>query len=145
MSGSVTASRRIARWYVPHGRLTLTRFWTHYCVPFMAAAWVAYLVDSEVGWPQTPGTLDVVSWLGGPFSALVAAVTLVPTLAAVVCRLHDRGHSADWLWWLALPGLGWVILVADVWFSSGHAADNVYGPWPDRPPPAPETSRVWIA
>jgi uncharacterized membrane protein YhaH (DUF805 family) len=117
MTHTPTTSMRFARWYVPRGRLGLARFWT----------------DS------------VVSWFGGSASALVAAVTLVPTVAAAVCRLHDGGHSADWLWWLALPGLGWVILIDAVWFSAGRPAGNAYGPSPDRAPERVDTPREWVA
>lgn len=146
MSGSSTASLRIARWYVPRGRLGLSRFWTRYCLPFLGVASAAYLLDGQLAWYFAPGTLaSVVSWFGGPFSALFAAATLMPSVAAVVCRLHDRGHSADWLWWLALPGPGWVILIDAVWFSAGRPADNVYGPSPDRAPTTPGTRREWVA
>jgi uncharacterized membrane protein YhaH (DUF805 family) len=136
----------IVRWYVPRGRLSLAQFWMRYCVPFMAAAFAAYVLDGPLGWQGAQGQLGAIeAYFGGPMGLLVAAVTLIPTVAATVCRLQDRGHSADWLWWLAVPVLGWVILIADVWFGPGQPGSNVYGPPPDRAPVPATGPQEWVA
>lgn len=135
-----------ARWYVPRGRLSLAHFWLRYCLPFIVAEYGAYAVDGQIGRTDVQGTLGmVVSYFGGPVSALVTLGTLVPTIAAVVCRLHDVGRSAVRLCWLAVPVLGWVIVVSDVWFGPGQVGPNRYGPWSvQRPVPSP-ASREWLA
>jgi uncharacterized membrane protein YhaH (DUF805 family) len=135
-----------ARWYVPRGRVSLAQFWLRYCLPFMAAGYAAYALDGRIGRTEVAGALgDLASYFGGPVSAVVVLGTLVPTVAAVVCRLHDVGRSARRLWWLAVPVLGWVIVVSDVWFGPGQVGPNRYGPWAELRPVAGPASHEWFA
>lgn len=137
---------RIARWYVPQGRLSLVQFWMRYNVPFTLAAMGAYVLDEQLGWQERPGPLGaILSYFGGPISALAAVATVVPTIAAILCRLHDRGRTARWLWWLAVPVLGWVMLFAEVWLGPGQPDDNHYGPSPERTRATAVAPREWVA
>ena len=67
---------------------------------------------------------------GGPVTAISALVLLVPNVAAMVTRLHDRDHSAWWLLWNLLPGLGWLVLVITVGLLGTQPHPNRYGPPP---------------
>ncbi|RBY93492.1 hypothetical protein DQ237_17975 [Blastococcus sp. TF02-8] len=67
---------------------------------------------------------------GGPVTALAALVLLVPNVAAMVTRLHDRDHSAWWLLWNLVPGIGWLVLVVTVGLLGSQPRPNRYGPRP---------------
>lgn len=56
-------------------------------------------------------------------------VVLIPSLAVCVRRLHDTGRSAWWLLLIALPIVGWIILLVFLLLDS-HSAENKYGPNP---------------
>ena len=55
----------------------------------------------------------------------------MPNVAAMVIRLHDRDHSAWWLLWNLLPGIGWLVLIVTLGFLGSEPRPNRYGP----PPP----------
>lgn len=64
-----------------------------------------------------------------PLSAIFSLVTILPSLAVGARRLHDTGRSGWWQLLLAIPFLGFLVLV---WFLAqrGDAEDNDYGPAP---------------
>ena len=68
-----------------------------------------------------------------PFLLLEIAISLAlvtPILAAGSRRLHDTGRTAKFLWLLAAPIVGWVILVI-FWLGKSEERDNSYGPKPE--------------
>jgi uncharacterized membrane protein YhaH (DUF805 family) len=67
----------------------------------------------------------IVGAFRGPqlFVAVGAALTLLPTLAVAVRRMHDTGRR--WWWWL-VPGLNVVLC-----FMPGQRTENAYGPAPE--------------
>lgn len=52
-------------------------------------------------------------------------VTLVPSIAMLVRRLHDTGKSAQWLWWLLFIFVGWVVILVQL--LSAGTGSNKYG------------------
>lgn len=65
-----------------------------------------------------------------PFFLLTLfAVTLVPTLAVNVRRLHDIGRSGWWLLLGLVPLVGWVVLVVYACLD-GTTGANRFGPDP---------------
>ncbi|WP_104527653.1 DUF805 domain-containing protein [Blastococcus saxobsidens] len=72
---------------------------------------------------------------------MAALVLLVPDVAAMVTRLHDRDHSAWWLLWNVLPGIGWLVLVVTLGFLGSDARPHRYGPPPDHAGTGPTAHR----
>jgi uncharacterized membrane protein YhaH (DUF805 family) len=100
-------------------------------LPLCGLALLAAFADPALGYdpfalepPQGDTFFDAT---GGPLSALLSVLTLVPSISSMVARLHDRGHSAWWLLWYLVPIVGWIVLVVDTGFLRGHG-HNRYGP-----------------
>lgn len=69
---------------------------------------------------------DLAMEAGGPVSALWSLVTLLPSLALGVRRLHDIGKGGLWLLLWFVPLVGWIVLL--VWASrKGDAGPNRFG------------------
>lgn len=62
------------------------------------------------------------------FAWIWSLVTLVPSLAICVRRLHDVGKSGWWYLWFLLPIIGWIILL--IKFCTDSTEDNQWGPDP---------------
>lgn len=62
----------------------------------------------------------------GVFSFIYIIILAVPTLAAVVRRLHDTGYSAWMLLAVLVPVIGWIWLLA-LLASARHPDGNRYG------------------
>jgi uncharacterized membrane protein YhaH (DUF805 family) len=134
-------------WYLRRGRIDRRTWWLHYTLPFALLNVLAVLADWSFGsGPQlvtqggaaTPGALSL-----GPLATVVGLLTLVPTISATVCRLHDRNQPALWLLLLFVPVVGQLVLFGFAGFVPGTPGPNRYGPppsWlapriPDRIPP----------
>ncbi len=65
--------------------------------------------------------------LGYGYVYVLAALALfLPSLSALVRRLHDTNRSGWWYWIVLVPLIGAILLL--VWFCSrGTAGDNDYG------------------
>jgi uncharacterized membrane protein YhaH (DUF805 family) len=140
---SVRTSSRGARtgfvaWFVPTGRMRRRNWWLRYVVAIAVLGLVTTTVDAAWfpdSYPRLEGGdgFDLL-WPfpkeGGPVTAVAALVLLVPNIAAMVTRLHDRGHSAWWLLRNLLPGIGWPVLVVTVGVQSMQSQPNRYGPPP---------------
>jgi uncharacterized membrane protein YhaH (DUF805 family) len=120
------------QWYVSRGRIDRRTFWLYYLLPILAASVVAEVLDVAFGFTGYGSTADSSSAFGGPIALLVSLATLVPSISSTVTRLHDRGHSAWWLLWALLPGIGWLVLIVQTWFLPGTTGPKRYGP-PARP------------
>ena len=137
MTAQVQASvpRRLAGWYVPTGRISRSDWWLRYVLVIAVLGLLAGWVDD--GWFPTayprlygddgPRPLWFYPSEGGPFTAVLALVLLVPHTAAMVTRLHDRDHSAWWLLWHLVPGIGWLVLVVTSGFLGTQPGSNRYG------------------
>jgi uncharacterized membrane protein YhaH (DUF805 family) len=98
------------------GRAARSEFW--YWQLFLTAAGIAVaIVDAVLGLH------------GKPLGLIFYLVTLVPTLAVGVRRLHDTGRSAWWLLLWLVPLIGWIVFL--VWAcTKGSNGYNGYGPDP---------------
>ena len=129
-------------WYVPRGRIPRRTWWLQYVLMIALLGVVAGAVDatffpgSPVRFEDLPGQVDLADLLwvfpssGGPVTAVVAFLALVPTVAATVARLHDRDHSAWWLLWFLLAGIGWVVLFVTAGLLGTRPYPNRFGPPP---------------
>ncbi|MCO7218772.1 DUF805 domain-containing protein [Klenkia sp. PcliD-1-E] len=122
-------------WFLPRGRIGRQRWWLGYVVAFVLLGVLTTWVDARFfpdAYPRVSGTdgFDVL-WpfpdAGGPVTTVTGLLLLVPNVAALVCRLHDRGHSAWWLLWFLVPVVGWLVLVVTVGFLRGTPGPNPYG------------------
>ncbi|GAA4738338.1 DUF805 domain-containing protein [Modestobacter marinus] len=129
-------------WYLPTGRIRRSEWWLRYVLLIALLGLMASVIDAQWFPDSYPrfedreGVVDVadVLWFfpdqGGPVTALVALALIVPNIAATVTRLHDRDHSAWWLLWSLLPGIGWLVLVITCGFLGTRPHPNRYGPPP---------------
>jgi uncharacterized membrane protein YhaH (DUF805 family) len=129
--GAVT----IGDWYLRRGRIPRRTWWLHYVLPLVLLGVVAQLVDESLGFHHvvvhTGAYMEpVYTYASGPFAVVVSLVTIVPWTSALVCRLHDRDHSAWWLLWFLLPGIGYLVLFITAGFLPGIDHSNRYGPAP---------------
>ena len=66
----------------------------------------------------------------GLFSGIFSLVSLIPSIAVSVRRLHDTGSSGWWFLLIFLPVLGGIALL--VWFIvPSNKGANKYGPEPE--------------
>jgi uncharacterized membrane protein YhaH (DUF805 family) len=73
--------------------------------------------------------LEVLSSSVTPFSSIWSLVTLLPSLAMGVRRLHDTDRSG-WWWLLSfIPLIGIIVLIV-FWCSEGTRGPNRFGPDP---------------
>jgi uncharacterized membrane protein YhaH (DUF805 family) len=134
-------------WYLPRGRIPRLRWWLGYVVAFVLLGLLTTWVDRTLfpdAFPQVRGDdgFDVL-WpfpdTGGPVTAVTGLLLLVPNVGALVCRLHDRDHSALWLLWYLVPLVGWLVLFVTVGFLRGTSGANQYG----RPPGTGSEGASW--
>jgi uncharacterized membrane protein YhaH (DUF805 family) len=130
--------RGLGAWFVPTGRIRRRDWWLRYVLVILLLGVVTVWIDQQY-FPDSYPRLERgdgfdLLWpfpdQGGPVTAICALVLLVPNIAAMVTRLHDRDHSAWWLLWNLLPGLGWLVLVITVGLLGTRPHPNRYGPPP---------------
>jgi uncharacterized membrane protein YhaH (DUF805 family) len=138
VTATATGLRSLLDWYAPTGRIRRSDWWLRYVLPFVligaAARWLDALVfPASVTDRFSHDDPDLLWFLpdrGGPVLGAVALVLLVPYVAAMVTRLHDRDHSAWWLLWFLLGPIGILVLVVTVGFLDTQRHPNRYGPPP---------------
>src|SRR3712207_3410813 len=117
----------LGEWYVRRGRIDRRTWWLHYTLPFIGLSVLAAIADTALGYPVFSTTVDPSSawaYLGGPLSAVVSLLTIVPSISSSVTRLHDRGHSAWWLLWSLVPLVGWLVLLVQNGLLAGQPVPN---------------------
>lgn len=130
----------MSSWYVPRGRMRRSEFWLRYVLVIGLLLVLAQWADAAwfpTSYPRVTRneTVDLMDllWLtperGGPITVLVLLLLAVPNVAALVCRLHDRGHSAWWVCWNLLPVIGSLILFVTIGLLGTAPRPNQYG-WP---------------
>ena len=128
----------IVRWYFPRDRLSRRAYWQHYFLPILLTTIAASLVDAALGFGRpspdiTPGPGVTISGdvvlthgllSGGPLENTVFLLALIPSIAAVVTRLHDTGRSGAWFALLAVvgPSLGGTLAFIAAFMNAGVAA-----------------------
>jgi uncharacterized membrane protein YhaH (DUF805 family) len=131
-----------ARWFLPRGRIRRSDWWVRYVLLIALLGLIASVLDAVLlpgAWPRfedRPDTVDLADLLwffpdeGGPITSLVALGCTVPSIAATVTRLHDRDHSAWWLLWGIVPGIGWLVLFVTIGLLGTQPHPNRHGPPP---------------
>jgi uncharacterized membrane protein YhaH (DUF805 family) len=122
--------RALERYAVFAGRTGREEFWCFLLVSLfgpmtLAALWLFVVTLAAV---VTGGPAPSFAWLHAAGELYVAAL-LVPSLAICVRRLHDTGRSGWNLWLVAIPLLGWLLLIAML-AEPGQCGANRYGPQP---------------
>jgi uncharacterized membrane protein YhaH (DUF805 family) len=133
-------------WYLRRGRIDRRTWWLHYTLPFALLSGLAVLADWSLG--HDPGLVAQNGAAAatpslGPLATTVGLLTLVPTVSAMVCRLHDWNQPALWLLAGLVPAIGGLALLLMSGCVRGTPGPNRYGPppaWtapriPDRIPP----------
>lgn len=102
------------------GRLSRTRWWSH-----TLGAWFLFVCLLPIA-RLAPGNAGVVVLDVALFGALIASA---------IRRLHDRDHSAWWLFAAGVPVFGPMWIVGTLGFRRGTDGSNRFGPDPqdDRP------------
>ena len=122
------------------GRINRSTWWLQYTLPLLLLSLLATGADLAFGyvtWTDVAATEAAVmgTYDAGPFTTLVAVLTIVPSISSTVTRLHDRGHSAWWLLLALVPLFGVIALLVMIGFLRGNGGPNRYGP-PQQPPHA---------
>ena len=127
----------LKQWYVPRGRMDRRTWWMHYTLPLAGLSLLALLADQALGLGRIgfTTTTSAASFVYEPgfFALVTSLLTVVPSIAAHVTRLHDRNMPAWWLLLAFIPvvgGLGLFVLLA---FVPGNPGPNRYGPPPGQP------------
>lgn len=112
------------------GRASRSEYWFFYLATVIVI-FVAGILDRALGLDfkmANPLTGLEQSAGYGWLYVIAGLALLLPSLAAMVRRLHDTNRSG-WWWLIALTGIGAIVLL--VWFvSKGTTGDNTYGPDP---------------
>jgi uncharacterized membrane protein YhaH (DUF805 family) len=104
------------------GRASRSEFW-YWMLFTVLVSIVTSIIDLEVF------DLEVLSSSVTPFSSIWGLVTLLPSLAMGVRRLHDTDRSG-WWWLLSfIPLIGIIVLIV-FWCSEGTRGPNRFGPDP---------------
>ena len=103
----------LAKYVMFSGRSARSEFW-YWQLFLVVAGLVAMIFDAGLGLHRNP--IGSLFWL----------LTLVPSIAVAVRRLHDVGRSGWWLFLYFVPIFGWIALL--VWFTiAGNHGYNSYG------------------
>lgn len=126
--------RDTGSWYLRRGRISRRTYWLHYALPITAASIAAVVLDisSGLAWYSTSYSggyyyyATQETYAGGPFTLLTGLVLLVPSVSALVTRLHDRDRTAWSLLWGLVPFVGGLVLFAFT-CQRGDEGVNRYG------------------
>jgi len=87
----------IGEWLSFRGRIGRRTYWLGYVVPLLIASIIAGILDAGFGFvPSDDGMPTDMSRIG-VFSGIVFLLSLWPSLAGGIKRLHDRDRSGWWI------------------------------------------------
>ena len=143
-------------WYVRRGRIGRRTYWLQYALPLTGAYVLATVLDVALGLSfvsthsSSYSSYDYYSssysamYSAGPIALITSLALLAPSISALVTRLHDRNHSAHWLWFMLLPIAGPIVLLITAGFLTGDYGPNNYG-FPQGAVPPPARTPSWQA
>lgn len=114
-------------WFYLFVQLVIIPFALIFVVTYMISLWPAIEAVGSSSEVNQPDINFVPMLIGIGLMMIVSLVFLLPSLAALVRRLHDMGQSGWWIL-LSLIGLGIVPLIMAVMDSQPY--DNRWGPDP---------------
>lgn len=117
MSFSEAVSDGFSKYATFSGRSSRSAYWWWYLFGLLVSA-AATLVD------QLLGTSFVLSGLAG-------LALILPSLAVLVRRFHDAGHSGWWVLIMLLPVIGFVVWL--IFALTESKPPNAWGEGPDAP------------
>ena len=134
-------NRGLPGWWLPVGRIRRSDWWLRYFLVIVLLGLLAGVLDGNFfpdslmfdPDPQRDHGLDLLIPLpeaAGPVTGVTSLALLVPNIAALVTRLHDRDHSAWWLLWALVPGIGAVVLFVTIALLGTQPWGNRFGPPP---------------
>lgn len=132
----------LGKWYFRRGRIDRTTYWLHYFLPIAVIGLVADIVVLVVAGPHVysatgTGTVAAPSPAAIYLPGVLFLLFACPSISSQVTRLHDRGHSAWWLFWALVPFAGGIVLLVQMCLP-GDPGPNRYGPPPAPRNPVPE-------
>ena len=128
MTFSESIKTCFAKFITWEGRASRSEYW--YFVLFgILAQIVGGVIDNVIGTSfsvTNPETGEAISMGYGWVYLLAALANFLPSLAAMVRRLHDTERSGWWYWIALVPIIGIIVLI--VWLASrGTSGNNRYG------------------
>lgn len=102
------------KWLDLRGRISRRKYWLHYMLPILAIDAIGDGVDTFL-LPHDG------------INAITAFITLAPTIAGAVKRLHDRDLSGWWYLFGMIPVIGWIWLIVQNGFLRGTPRRNRFG------------------
>jgi uncharacterized membrane protein YhaH (DUF805 family) len=89
----------IGQWFSFRGRIGRKVFWLGYIVPLIIASIVAGALDASLGLAAYRGEMAMPADAAqfSPISSLVSLLSIWPSLAGTIKRLHDRDRSGWWI------------------------------------------------
>lgn len=107
----------LRKYAVFSGRARLSEYWGFLLIN-IAVSIAVLIVDVIIG--------SLIGQEAGVLTVLYTLVVLVPSIAVLVRRLHDTGHSAWWLLLYAAPLIGPLVIL---WWvvSDSQPGPNKYG------------------
>jgi uncharacterized membrane protein YhaH (DUF805 family) len=142
-AGPSVRNRGLAGWWLPTGRIRRSDWWLWYFLVIVLLGLLASLLDGHFfpdslmfepdPDPEPERTLHLLVPLPetvGPVTGVTGVVLLVPNVAALATRLHDRDHSAWWLLWAVVPGIGALVLFVTIALLGTDPRPNRFGPPP---------------
>ncbi|MBR0671203.1 DUF805 domain-containing protein [Neoroseomonas soli] len=110
------------QWLAFRGRIGRKTFWLGYVLPLLALTIVAQVLDVALGFTMLGDAVPADQVQTGPIGGLAALLTLWPSLAGAIKRLHDRDRSG---WWIGgyylLAAVCGVLIVAGAAVASAGA------------------------
>ena len=97
----------IGQWLGFQGRIGRKTFWLGYILPLFAASILASILDAALGLAPMGDARPAEGAEVGPIGGLVSLLSIWPSLAGAIKRLHDRDRSG---WWIG----GFYLLAAAV-------------------------------
>ncbi|WP_293671942.1 DUF805 domain-containing protein, partial [uncultured Parabacteroides sp.] len=108
----------LKKYSVHEGRASRVEFWVFFFY-YMFFLIVTFVIDTLLG-----TTIGDSSY--GVFSTLYAILTIIPSIAISVRRLHDIGKSGWYYLWNFVPYIGWLYLLI-LLSKKGICGYNEYG------------------
>ena len=90
--------------------------------------WIFFLFNALIG--AILGIIDIALNINtGNIVLLYTLAIAIPSIAVVVRRLHDTGHSEWWIFFHLIPIIGFIILLI-FYIQDSQPGANKYGPNP---------------
>lgn len=106
-----------SRYATFRGRAIRSEFWYFVLFIFLGGIVTGLIDGLSFGWPIRDPQV---------FNSLFGLVTVIPSIAVAVRRLHDTNRSGWWWWLWLIPVVGWIILIV-FYATEGTRGPNDYG------------------